>query len=129
MELIKTKMGRVGNNKKYENKLFLSIRRTRGTMTDTTAKFLGIEDSAMIAFYRKDKKTFISVAKLGDETDAYKRVSRVNGRFGVYTKSLVASGELKAGEYELGTPPVSEGGKDWYELKRIKDNSIKLKKA
>ena len=128
MELIKTKMGRVGNNKKYENKLFLSIRRTRGTMTDATAKFLGIEDRAMIAFYREGAKTYISVAKFGDETESYKKVARVNGRFGVYTKSMVAAGDLKAGEYELDVPPVMKEGKEWYELKRIKEKVIKLKK-
>lgn len=118
-------MGRVGNNKKYEDKLYLSIRRTRGTMTDSTADFLGIEVEGMIAFFKHEGSTYISIATLGDDIADYKKVSRVNGRFGVYTKALVTSGEVKAGEYEIKTPPVRVNGKDCYELKRIKEKVIK----
>lgn len=114
-------MGRVGNNKKYENKLFMSIQQTRGTMTDDTAKFLGIETVGMIAFFRNEGKIYISVAKLGDDVSDYKKVARVNGRFGMYTKSLCSSsGAIKAGDYEIKIPPVSVNGKDCYELKVIK---------
>ena len=120
MELIKTKMGRVGNNKKYEGKLFISIRNTRGTMTDATAEFLGIEDTKMIGFYKFNDKVYIRLATNFElDFDSFKSVSRVNGRFGMHTKSLVSSGEIEAGEYELKTPPMKKQGKEWYELEKI----------
>ena len=113
-------MGRVGNNKKYEGKLFISIRNTRGTMTDATAKFLGIEDTKMIGFFKFNDKVYIRIAdNYESNIESFKSVSRVNGRFGMHTKSLVNSGEIKAGEYELKVPPVRKQGKEWYELEKI----------
>lgn len=124
MELIKTKMGRVGNNKKYEGKLVLSIRNTRGTMTDATAKFLGIDLTTKVAFYKVDqdgkKVPHIHIAGEGDDLSGYRRLSKVNGRYGIYTNPFVKQGYLKIGVFEILTPPKLIEGKLMYELKEFK---------
>ncbi len=126
MELLKTeKRGRPDNNKKHEGKYFLSIRRTRGTMTDATAAFLGLHfrylSEAMIGFLKDGNKNYVRVAKEGDDISHYKKLSNVNGRWGVYTKNLVISGQLKEGEYEV-LPEDNDGS---YEIVRIPKNKIK----
>lgn len=118
MELLKTeKRGRPNNNKKHDGKYFLSIRKTRGTMTDATAAFLGVESDALIAFFKEGSKGFIRIAKEGEDTTHYKKLSKVNGRWGVYTKHLVASKQLKEGGYEL-LPEDHDGS---YEIVRLPD--------
>lgn len=117
MELLKTeKRGRPDNNKKHEGKYFLSIRKTRGTMTDATADFLGVEEEAMIAFFKEGDKNYIHVAEPGEDTAHHKKLSKVNGRWGVYTKHLVSSKQLKEGGYEV-LPNTDDPKMDgWYEL-------------
>lgn len=112
-------MGRVGNNEKYEGKLYLSIRNTRGTMTDATAKFLGIKDTVKVAFYTHSGKVHLHIGDDSDDLAGYRRLSKVNGRYGIYTKPFVEAGLLVVGEYEILKPAKKVKGKSMYQLKEI----------
>lgn len=112
-------MGRVGNNEKYEGKLYLSIRHTRGTMTDATAKFLGIKDTVKVAFYVHLDKVHLHIGENGDDLSGYRRLSKVNGRYGIYTKPFVKAELLAVGEYEVLKPAKKVKGKSMYQLKEI----------
>lgn len=112
-------MGRVGNNEKYEGLLFLSICETRGTITDATAKFLGIKDTVKVAFYDHAGKVYLHIGSDKDDLSGYRRLSKVNGRYGIYTGPFVKAGLLTVGKYEILKPAKKIKGKSMYELKEI----------
>jgi len=114
MELIKTRRrGRPGNYSGEAGKLYLTIRKTRGTMTDETAEFLGLLKGGNVHLFIHNDKLYISTPEIG-----YK-VSKINGRFGIYTKWIVETNKVAEGVYELIKDPVTIKGKNnvYYELK------------
>lgn len=92
-------------------------------MTDATAKFLGIDHLARVAFYNIKKDgvnvPHIHIAAGNDDRSRYRRLSNVNGRYGIYTKPFVSQGYLQIGVYEILTPPKLIDGKLVYELREI----------
>lgn len=120
MELIKNKeRGRPDLNTKYKDQCFLSIRKTRGTFTEETVRFLDIPDEGkMIAFFRHRGKHYISLEQKNN-SKGYLKVSRINKRMGVYTGGLVDSGEFESGEYIICKEPVVKNDKEWFLLIKV----------
>jgi len=120
MEIIKTKRrGRPNNYSGEPGALYLTIRSTRGTMTDETAEFLGLSNGGYAQFFIHNKKVYLSKPEENDDLSLFKKVSNINGRFGIFTKWLVETRKVVPGVYELIKAPVTIKDKSnvYYELK------------